>query len=457
LRRLIISLVIPFAAALAVFLPAVAHAQAPHVQWDAVNPIVMSINGEPYTVTLALTNNSTQDAISGQIDVTLPAGVTLVAPPAGCTVIAGGFSCQLAVLPPLTVSAMDKHATKSVSFDITASAPVNGSITGAISGVAAHGGGANQQQTSYTPLSVSLTATAAPDLKSTILGNTPLTVGVPELYTVTVVNQGNEPSTDGTVTIRLPLDVSVDATTLLPYCTLSTSATNNVVTCDPLPGIDPGDELQIPLTLTATAVLTTESVEVVITDVDGEIDTRNNTSTTELSAIAAPHPDLTSSIIGGTPDLTVGEPQTYKVTVTNIGDLDSADGTLTITLGSHMTGTLAATLPANVSCSPATGMVFTCTLGTIAANNGSVTIPVEVTATDVFPSEIITADITGVTGEEIEDNNSSESVPIRALLPPPLPAAGSVGQAVPTLNETALVLLALLLAGGAAVRARRKQ
>ena len=452
-----INLAIPLAAVFAVFLPAVAHAQAPNVQWGPVNPIEMSTNNEPYTVTLTLTNNSTQDAITGQIDVTLPAGVTLVAPPTGCTATATGFSCTLNDLSPSPDHYMDKNTTISLTFDITASAAVNGSITGAISGVTAHGGGANQRQTNYTPLTVLLTATGAPDLKSTILGNDPLTVGTPELYTVTVVNQGNLPSTDGTVTITLPLDVSVDATTLPSYCSLTPSATDTVVTCDPLPGIDPDDDLQIPLTLTATAVLTTESVEVVITDVDGEIDTRNNTSTTELSAIAAPHPDLTSSIIGGTPDLTVGEPQTYKVTVTNIGDLDSADGTLTITLGSHMTGTLAATLPANVSCSPATGMVFTCTLGTIAANNGSVTLPVEVTATDVFPSEIITADITGVTGEEIEDNNSSESVPIRALLPPPLPAAGSVGQAVPTLNETALVLLALLLAGGAAVRARRKQ
>ena len=459
LRRRIVALAVPLAAIFAAFLPAAAQAQAvPNVQWSSINPIQMAID-TPYTVALTLTNNGNQVADDGLINVSLPTGITLSgAPPAGCTATATGFSCSLATLAGGSFDYRAPNNVLHLTFQIVASAPVHGgsTLTGKISNVT-HGG---HGQTNYTDLTVPITATGAPDLKSTISGTTtPMIVGTPEVYTVTVVNQGNEPSADGTVTITLPGDVTVDAATLPAYC----SAAGAEVTCTPLPGLNPGDEEPIALTLTATAALTSESITVKIANVTDEIDTSNNITTAELNAVptpAAPQPNLTSTI-DGPQSLTVGEPQLYNVTVTNLGGEASTNGTLTITLGSDMTGTIdQAALPAGVSCTlNAANTVFDCALTTTIAPNGSVMIPVEVTATNAFASGVITAGIQNVVpAEEIEENEPSESSPITARNPPPppLPPGGGVAN-VPTLNETALTLLALLMAGATVVRLRRRQ
>jgi uncharacterized repeat protein (TIGR01451 family) len=339
--------------------------------------------------------------------------------------------------------------TKDITFQIVASAPVTGNLTGTISGVTGTAGTV-ETITDNNSLTVPVTATGYPDLVPTINGQNLLTVGVPEIYTVMVANVGNGVNSDGTVTITLPLDVTIDPLSLPSYCLVD--STTNTVTCSPLPAIHPGTfPLDIPLKLTANAPITSESIVVTITGVTGELNVANNTISEELNAVPAPQPDLTSTVEG--PDtLTVGEPELYTVTVTNIGTAASTDGSLTITLPADTTGTIdPALLPAGVTCS---GM--SCTLGMIDLGK-VVTIPLEVTATKAFSNEKITTAITAVSGETIEDNNSGELFPIGALEPPPVPTAGDLGQVtpVPALDEVALALLALLI-GGLGYFAQRK-
>ncbi|MDR2991169.1 MAG: DUF11 domain-containing protein [Burkholderiaceae bacterium] len=471
-RCLIVGLAVPLAAVFAVFLPTAAQADpapsAPDLLWNppTFNPINLSVN-EPYTVTLTVANGeaSTSSSVlksadTGQITVTLPPNVTLVgALPTGCTAPTppSSLSCNVIDLEPK--GSLGPHASKTLTFNIVASAPIAAdNLTAVISGVTSKAGpgGTPETNTSNNTLTVPLTATAYPDLKSTISGSGTLTVGSPQIYTVTVVNQGNGASTDGTVTITLPSGVTVDPSSTLPgYC--SVDSTNTVVTCTPLPGLDPGGNALIPLTLTANTAITDKSIVVEITDVTNEQDKTNNTSTLELTAVLPPQPDLTSTIEGPN-DLTVGESKLYTVTVANIGDADSIDGTLTVTLPAGMTvDTTATALPTYCTVSSA---VISCTPLPGIAADGKLEISLTLTATNVFSDESIVVNITDVSGEEITDNNGSQLPNISALAPPS-PTAGDLGPtvAVPTLNEMTLALLVvLLLAGGAAaVRARRKR
>jgi len=157
-------------------------------------------------------------------------------------------------------------------------------------------------------------------------------------------------------------------------------------------------------------------------------------------------PDLTPKLTGPG-SLPPGSSASLTLTVSNVDNLAAAstDGQVTVTLPTGMT-VVPGSLPAN--CTPAAGNgSFTCTLGGITRNTSNTPINFQVTTTNTFTNQPLTAEVTGVTGEVNTANNKTTLT---------IPAFAPSAAAIPTLNEWALLLLGLAMLGMAGLRARRR-
>jgi len=160
---------------------------------------------------------------------------------------------------------------------------------------------------------------------------------------------------------------------------------------------------------------------------------------------AAGVPDLTPKL-SGPGSLPPGSSASLTLTVSNVvNQADSANGQVTVTLPTGMT-VVPGSLPAN--CTPAAGNgSFTCTLGGITRNTSNTPINFQVTTTNTFTNQPLTAEVTGVTGEVNTANNKTTLT---------IPAFAPSAAAIPTLNEWALMLLALAMLGMAGLHRKRR-
>ena len=156
-------------------------------------------------------------------------------------------------------------------------------------------------------------------------------------------------------------------------------------------------------------------------------------------------PDLKPTLTGPG-SLPPGSSASLTLTVSNVvNQADSANGQVTVTLPTGMT-VVPGSLPAN--CTPAAGNgSFTCTLGGITRNTSNTPINFQVTTTNTFTNQPLTAEVTGVTGEVNTANNKTTLT---------IPAFAPSAAAIPTLNEWALMLLALALLGVAGAGLKRR-
>jgi hypothetical protein len=301
----------------------------------------------------------------------------------------------------------------------------------------AGGTGANDGYHEIRGLSFATIDAVVPDLVPSFSGLTNLAVNTPANVTLTVSNAHAQASADGQVDVALP--TGIDLVSPPTGCTATGSPATGF-SCD-LPAIAASDKTTFVFQINAPAAISDANITAVVSDVTDEVDTANNTANLLVSAPG--NPDLVSAITGPS-NLTVGGSGTYDVTVTNQGTLPSDDGTVTITppAGTKLDTT---SLPSNCT---ASGAVLTCTLAGI-AQGGSATIPLKLTATRALTNQPITVQVTGVTGEQVTDNNDSQETLTTA-------SASAGTQAVPTLGEVALTLLALLLLCASAVAAKRR-
>jgi hypothetical protein len=281
-------------------------------------------------------------------------------------------------------------------------------------------------------------AVGAPDLWPT-LDLTSLSVNVVTDVTLTVQNANQAASAATVVTLTLPPGVNLVSPP--SGCT----ATSSSFTC-PVPALDKSGSESFKFQIIAPTPIDKQPLLVEVESVDGEINTTNNELKLEISAPG--YPDLAIQIFGPG-NLVVNSPATYRAVVTNVGNMESDNGTVEITLpdGTKLDPSL---LPSD--CTAISDTRFTCTLAAIAQGK-SVTIPFTLTATETFSDQPIKADVAGVSGERSVDmDNNSDAMDISAALT----GAMDAPQPVPTLAELALALLALMVAGGAAARLRRE-
>ena len=364
----------------------------------------------PQTFTLTVKNQGlAAGSTDGNVTITLPAG-TQVDPatplPAGCSVAGSALTCQ----PGALAAGADKtFQFKLVASTIPASLPV------AVSGVT--GEITTTNNTSTTPIA------SAPDLVGSLTANGPMQPNVPQVFTMTVTNQGGAPSTDGDATVTLPPGVTVDPATPLPA---GCSVAGSTLTCQPgalAPGANKTFQFKLVSSQPATPPL-----QMAVTGVTGEANTGNNTSTSTIAAA----PDLAATLTASGP-MQPNVPQVFTLQVTNQGTVASTDGSVTVTLPAGVTVDPATPLPAG--CSVA-GSALTCQPGALAAGADK-TFQFKLLST-LATAPTLQIAVTGVTGELNTANNSASTT---------IPSApiGSNVTGVPTLGLPALLSMSLLL------------
>jgi len=384
--------------------------------------------GEPFPVTVTVRDSGLPGVIGstdGQLDVTLSPGLAVYGPvPTGCTATATGFSCLLGPLNPEDHATFDFHA-------VAAAQVTDASITAVVSNVT------NEIDTSNNTATLHGLSTphTSPDLGVYLSGATLLQVGVPSTVTLSV-NNGHESgvaaSPTGVVEVVLPSNlqlVSVPA-----GCT----ATASGFTC-PVPPLNPGEDMT-DITFEVVApdpILASTSIQAEVT-VAGDENLANNTyALNNFTAIGSP--DLVVTLTGDDV-LTIGAPSPMTATVTNKnapGVASSVDGDVEVVLP----GGLQLVSPPAGCTATATG--FTCPVPVLPRGDSAPPWDFEVIASGPMTSTPVTAAVTWAAG--VAQHTTLMNV-----------SASPPASAVPTASPAALALLALLLAGGAALGWRRR-
>jgi uncharacterized repeat protein (TIGR01451 family) len=224
----------------------------------------------------------------------------------------------------------------------------------------------------------------------------PVSIGDSVTYTVTVTNNGPDDATGVVTTDTLPAEVSyVSATPDQGSC----SEAAGVVTCT-LGDIANGDSVDITIVTTAdTDGSALNSVSVTGDQTDSN---SSNDSDTETTTINPPPPetDLAITKTDSVDPVTVGDPVTYTVTVTNNGPDDATGVTAVDTLPGKVTYVSAT--PSQGTCGQAGGII-TCNLGAI-ANGDSATI----TITGSANSAGTATNNASVSGDQADPNSSND-------------------------------------------------
>jgi len=411
---------------------------------SAINgPATLNVN-MPSTYTAVVTSQGNLPSNDGVISITLPANTQLdpsVPLPSNCQPTNGGagLTCTLAAIAqgtnvtiPFTVIAAQPFSTATISASVTG-------VTG-------------ETNTGNNGAQLSVAALTAPDLTSAISGPRYLDIGLPASYTAVITNLGSVQNTDGTVSVALPAGMQLILPTSLPDgCQVAADGTG--FTCA-LTAIAQGSSLQLPFDATATQPFSNATLSANITGVTGEIITANDAAQRLISATSAP--DLSSAILGDS-SAVINTPAHYLVIVTNQGNTQNTDGTVSITLPAGMQLNPSDTLPDGCQAA-ASGTGFTCTLTAI-AQSADVTFAFSAIATQVFSDGDIRVQLANVTGDQYPENDSADLLVSAGAASPSggggTTSSGGTPQPIPTMGEWALALMALLLGAGAAVGLRR--
>jgi uncharacterized repeat protein (TIGR01451 family) len=238
---------------------------------------------------------------------------------------------------------------------------------------------------------LSVTKADAPD---------PVAVGANLTYTLTVTNNGPDPSTDATVTDTLPAGVTfVSATPSQGSCSQSAGT----VTCmlGPLAG---GASATIAIVVTVTPAAACPLTDTAtVSGAEPDPVAGNNSATAETACVGV-QADLAITKSDAPDPVAVGGNLTYTLTVTNNGPDPSTNATVTDILPAGVT--FVSATPTQGSCSELTGTV-TCMLGPLAVG-ASATIGIVVTVTPSAASPLSdTATVAGVEPDPVADNNSA--------------------------------------------------
>ncbi|MDR2155371.1 MAG: IPTL-CTERM sorting domain-containing protein [Burkholderiaceae bacterium] len=406
------------------------------------------IPSNPTRIELTVTNIDEPGVIAsanGKVTVTLAADIHLLSLPAGCNSAgSASFTCNLSALNP------GNNLTSEFTIQVLGSisnAPIEATVTDVPNEINL-GNNGDTMLLSYSE----------PDLAVTLTGQTPgdplaLSVGAAATITVTVTNISATSSTGGKAVLSLPADLELSGA-LPAGCSLTAPAattTGPVVTCT-LPNLDgvggAVNAVQFPLQIIAPApILTDTPIEVKISDVTSDTNRANDQDTLHVHTSGSP--DLTVEL-GGPGVLSLNTVTAMTVTASNSGVpgvvASPPDALLVVTLPD---GLELLSPPAGcTSTTTTTQASFTCLVGALQPGASTSPLTYQVRTTDPALNAIIEAEITwparaGATA------SSRASMNVRA-------SSNSSGiTAVPTLSELTLMLLALILAGGAAARLRR--
>lgn len=363
------------------------------------------VAGHNATYQLAVTNLSGMPTTATALvtDV-LPAGLTFV------SASGAGFSCSAIGQTVTCIHSAVIPAGHTASVTLTVS--VGGSVAGTLANTATvattgDGNPANNTSTATTTVASGL------DLAITKVAS-PLLAGSTGTYTLTVRNVGTTTTTGPiTITDNLPTGLTFVSGVGGGFTCRNVGSS---VTCTRLAAMAPGDVAVLPLivNVASNAPLSIVNTATVITT--GDVDPRNNTSTTGTVAVVKAVPDISVSKALATPAV-AGANATFRITVTNVGGA-ATTGSVTV-LDTLQAGlTYVGSAGAGWSCSAA-GQVVTCTYAASLAPGQVATLDLTVSLAQGMT--LIGNSVSGTTpGDDNDDNDTGTVQPTPTNLPPDL-------------------------------------
>jgi uncharacterized repeat protein (TIGR01451 family) len=235
--------------------------------------------GSNYTFTIAVTNHGTATANSVQATNILPAGVTVVSLPTGCTNVGGNVVCGIGTL------AINAGVTRALTLRPT----VAGTLTNRV--IVGSTPADYPTNSNHAQAIVVVEAPLAPDIAVTA-SVSPASIAVNSNYTFTfvVTNLGNSTATTVQSTNALPPGVTVVS---LPAGCANVSGS---IVCG-LGSINAGQAVTRALTLKATDTTPQSKTNIVVVgSTPADASTANNRATNLVSVVSSP--DLDIALIG---------------------------------------------------------------------------------------------------------------------------------------------------------------
>ncbi|SDD53722.1 DUF11 domain-containing protein [Aquimonas voraii] len=334
--------------------------------------------GVPASYTLSLSNTSSSPTTAAAtITDTIPSGLTLGTPPAGCSAAGQTVTCTVPAGLP---------AGASTSFVIPVT-PTLAAVPSVSNTATVSGGGDPTCPAAARCSSTVVTPVDAPQLTITKTASAAsFVVGTPASYTLSVQNTGTAATTAvSTITDTIPNGLTIG--TLPAGCT----AAGQTVTCTIPASLAAGGSASfvIPVTPTVSAVPSVSNTATVSGGGDPTCPAAARCSSTVVTPVDAPQ--LTITKTASAASFVVGTPASYTLSVQNTGTAaTTAVATVTDVVPASLT---IGTLPANCS---ASGQTVSCTIAAGLAVNATVSFVIPVTPTAAAtPSVQNTASVGG--------------------------------------------------------------
>lgn len=362
--------------------------------------------GDPLTYTLETTNNGPSDASNVEVEDDLPASVTYDASASDsrCTESSGTVTCDLGALAASASDAAEIVVTPQSAGTITNNATVAADETDPDPSDNSDGA-----KTTVGPAppgaELSLRMADSPD---------PVTVGKALTYVIGITNFGPEDATNVVVTDTLPASVDYDGGTSDSRCTEA----SGTVTCD-LGTIASGNRATVEIVVKPNEAGQITNTASVAAD-EADSDSANNEEE-EKTTVEDPSADLTLTKSDSPDPVSVGDPITYTIAVSNNGPDAASNVTVTDDLPGGVSYDDAASDP---RCDAVNVGTVSCDLGTL-ANSGSDSVEIVVTpnqAGSISNDASVAADEFDPTPGNNEDTEAT-------TVDPPPPAATCRGEA----------------------------
>jgi uncharacterized repeat protein (TIGR01451 family) len=334
--------------------------------------------GEPLNYTITITNTSFDDATNVVVTDTLPADVTFgsATPSQGSCSSPNPVICNLGTLTSGATATITIVVTPTVEGIIITN---QAEVTGAEPDPNPANNVAIEDTIIRPAADLSIVKSDFPD---------PAEVGQPLSYTIAITNSGPDDATGVIVTDTLPTDVTFGSATPSQggcsgpnpvICNLGTLANGATAT------------ITIVVTPTVEGIIILNQAEVSGAELDPEL---TNNATTEATAIR-PAADLSIAKSDSPDPVTVGQPLSYTITITNSGPDDATGVIVTDTLPTSVV--FGSATPSQGGCSGPNPVI--CNLGSL-TNGATATITIVVTPT--IPGIISNGVV--VTGDEPDSN-----------------------------------------------------
>ena len=269
-------------------------------------------SGSSIDYILTATNNGPDPATNVQVDFPIPAGLSNITPPGGCTLSGGSYTCLVA--GPIADGA---------SVALTFSGQVAAASGSTVTASASVGGGSPPDMVADNNLGTfDTTVTAGSDLaitKTRSPGGT-LLVGDTVTFTLNPSYTGDSPSGIEVIDL-IPANYAITSVAALGWnCT----TIDQEVSCTRTDGSGPGNNVSLgPIEIITEVVTAGNPTNTATITADGPLDPNpaNNTATDGGATIQEPFIDLRANKSGPDPALVVvGNSYDFRISTTNIGN-----------------------------------------------------------------------------------------------------------------------------------------